>query len=235
MKIITWNCQGGFRFKYDAIAKYEPDLAIIQECESPDKLINTRLPLLPEHSFWMGDNPHKGVGVFSFTGLKFKLNSLYDETIKFCVPIKVTGTYPLNLLAVWAKSHSNRDLSYIGQVHKAVHLYSEFLGERETILVGDLNSNTIWDSGRNNINHSTVVKFLDDIGLASVYHAYYQEEQGNEKMPTFYLTRNKSRPFHIDYCFVPKNWIPGIKSFWVGDYEDWKDLSDHCPLYFEWQ
>jgi len=38
MRLVTWNCQGGFHRKAQAIESLHPDLAIIQECECPDRL-----------------------------------------------------------------------------------------------------------------------------------------------------------------------------------------------------
>lgn len=38
MRIVTWNCQGGFHRKAAAIEMFRPDLVIIQECECPDRL-----------------------------------------------------------------------------------------------------------------------------------------------------------------------------------------------------
>lgn len=38
MRLVTWNCQGGLHRKIAAIEALEPDLAIIQECECPDRL-----------------------------------------------------------------------------------------------------------------------------------------------------------------------------------------------------
>ena len=35
MKIITWNCNGAFRKKYDFLNNFDWDIAVIQECENP--------------------------------------------------------------------------------------------------------------------------------------------------------------------------------------------------------
>lgn len=36
MRIITWNCNGAFRKKYEHLIPYNDDLLIIQKCENPE-------------------------------------------------------------------------------------------------------------------------------------------------------------------------------------------------------
>jgi hypothetical protein len=38
LRIISWNCSQAFRKKWTRIAEMFPDIAIIQECESIEKM-----------------------------------------------------------------------------------------------------------------------------------------------------------------------------------------------------
>jgi endonuclease/exonuclease/phosphatase family metal-dependent hydrolase len=126
--------------------------------------------------------------------------------------------------------HTDRRLSYIGQVFRALEVYRDWIGEQDTILMGDFNSNKQFDRKRPVNNHSAVVASLKEHGIASTYHHFYNEAQGEESWPTQFMNRDRSRSFHLDYCFLPESWLPRITSLQIGSYADWVSLSDHCPL-----
>lgn len=43
------------------------------------------------------------------------------------------------------------------------------------------------------------------------------------------MYRKQERGFSSDYCFLPKVWVPNLRSVQVGAYVDWRHLNDHCP------
>jgi exonuclease III len=237
MRIVTWNCQGAYRKKAKAIANYKPDIAIIQECEAPEKLKFKSDIAAPHFQLWFGENRNKGLGIFSYTDLEFEPWPTYDRSIKYCVPLKVRGCYDFNLIAVWAMGHPDPKLSYIGQVYLAIEKYRDFIRQTETMLIGDFNSNKRWDSAPKigGGNHSRVVEMLASQGIVSVYHAYFGEQQGEERQNTLYMYRNQDKGYHIDYCFVPRNWVERVKAVRVGVYEAWRALSDHSPVFVEFE
>lgn len=71
---------------------------------------------------------------------------------------------------------------------------------------------------------------LSNIGIESVYHKVYNENQGKESIPTLYFLRKRKRPYHIDYCFVSKSLLSIINSFEVGNVDDYIAFSDHMPI-----
>ena len=119
---------------------------------------------------------------------------------------------------------------YIGQVWKALNFYSDLLENKKTFLIGDFNSNTIWDKPRREGNHSIVVEFLATKEIHSTYHKFYNQIQGKEKHNTLFMYRHKDKPYHIDYCFASGDLIKKLSSVEVGKYKDWCKYSDHTPL-----
>ena len=228
MKLITWNCQGAFRKKAHIILELLPDILVVQECEHPDRIVFNSLQ--PNDFLWFGDYQHKGLGIFSFSNLKFKLLDEHNPAFKTIVPILVTGGQSnFILFAIWANNPQDKHHKYIDQVWRAVNFYDKIISS-STILIGDFNSNKIWDWKHRNGNHSDVVNFLTEKNIHSIYHILLREEQGKETHPTFFLQRNKTKPYHIDYCFASSNMIERIQKFEIGKFESWIVHSDHLPV-----
>ncbi|MDR3502172.1 MAG: hypothetical protein P4L79_06265 [Legionella sp.] len=233
MKMVSWNCQGAFRKKSSAIAAYMPDIAVIQECECVERLYRDKEFIRPLTIKWFGELETKGMSIMSYTGLEIELDESYDPNIQYCVPLHVKGHTNLNLLAVWTQHHNIKNKSYIGQAYEAINQYKEFIKSADTIMIGDFNSNQIWDKERSKGNHTDVVNGLRNIGLVSVYHELNNEKHGSETLNTFYMYKHIDKPYHIDYCFAPTTWLDRIIKCEIGDYNKWCDISDHVPLIIE--
>jgi len=231
MKIITWNCNMAFRKKSQFILAHNPDIVVIPECENPDKLKFPAGTKLPTDILWYGSNQNKGLGVFSYSDYRFKLFDCHNPIFKNVLPIAVTGgEIDFTLFAIWANNPEDKDGQYVTQVWKAINYYEEIIKEDKTILIGDFNSNTIWDKPRREGNHSTVVNKLQDKKIYSTYHSYFNQIQGKEQHPTLYMYRHENKPYHIDYCFASCDFLSMLESVEVGAYLDWKTHSDHKPL-----
>ena len=220
-----------FRKKAVHILAYKPDILIVPECEHPDKLkFNDDVPK-PTDILWFGENKNKGLGIFSYSEFRFKLIKTHNPELKMIIPIALTGNnYKFNLFAVWANNPSDPDGHYVEQVWKAIHHYDKKLSKKNTILIGDFNSNTIWDRKYRVGNHSHVVDRLQKKGIASCYHLYHKQVQGKEAQPTYYLYRHKNKPYHLDYCFVSADLASKIQSVEIGDHDFWTKYSDHVPV-----
>ncbi|WP_064197591.1 MULTISPECIES: endonuclease/exonuclease/phosphatase family protein [Emticicia] len=231
MRIITWNCNMAFRKKATFILAYKPDILIIPESEHPDKLLFPIDTPKPTDILWFGKNKNKGLAILSYSNFRFTVLDNHNQDLQIIIPIAVTnGQFDFNLFAIWANNPADRDGQYIEQVWKAVNHYSNLLTDTKTVLVGDFNSNTIWDRKHRESNHSNVVKFLEDKGIFSTYHLYHKQTQGTEEHPTLYMYRHKDKPYHIDYCFASKDLLAKVNSVEIGNFDEWKKYSDHVPV-----
>lgn len=231
MKLITWNCQGAFRKKADIILAQKPDILVVQECEHPDKLIFNSNTQRPNDFLWFGENKNKGLGIFSYSDFTLQIIDNHNTDIKFVAPILVTNCKTdFILFAIWANNRNDPEGQYIEQVWKAVNYYEHLLNNKNLIVTGDFNSNKIWDKKHRVGNHSTVVESLLRKKIYSVYHKYFEQKQGEEENPTFFLQRNLTKPYHIDYCFASNEMYDKVKNVEVGTFNNWIAYSDHTPL-----
>jgi exonuclease III len=222
VRLITWNCcRGSFDKKVSLLQEFNPDIAVVQECGRPANEAPSCL--------WFGDNPRQGITLFANNGYRFNPLPQVPEVPPYTIPLQVSGPQEFLLLAVWSKRHPTHP--YIEGVVRAVEEYRDLITSQPTVLLGDLNSNAIWDHHHpSSYNHSALVQILAELGLVSSYHTFFGEEHGVETFPTYYLWWKQDRPFHIDYCFIPQTWAPQLKQVNVGGYDEWSRWSDHRPL-----
>lgn len=225
MKIITWNCNGALRKKYALLDAYKADIVVVQECENPEESKDAGYRAWAANHLWIGDNKHKGLGIFCKKKIKLVTHNWENDECKYFISARVNDSF--NLLAVWCHAKS-ADYQYIGQLWKYLQVNKGKL--QQAVILGDLNSNSIWDRPSRNWNHSDVVRELEDVGIRSVYHERFKERHGAEKKPTFFLHRNKVKPYHLDYVFASREMFPKVRSVKVGDPEQWLQASDHLPM-----
>jgi len=225
-----------FRTKAETILKFNPDILVVPECEHPDKLKFKDNVIKPTDVLWFGANKNKGLGIFSYCDFKFTLLEAYNPDYKLVIPISAYKKKTrINLYAIWANNPADREGQYVTQIWKAINYYESLLTNKKVILIGDFNSNTIWDKPRRVGNHSTVVGFLKNRGIQSAYHRHFKRKQGKEEHPTFYLYRQKEKSYHIDYCFASKDLIRKLQSVEIGCFEDWSIHSDHVPVIVDFE
>lgn len=221
-----------FRKKASKIFELKPDILVLQECEHREKLESVfdkvdSVSIKGIH--WMGDNPHKGVGLINFTDFEVKISKDYNPAFKYIIPFKICLDDPLDLFLVWAMPvKGSPTKSYVGQIWAALQHYK--FGKRSTIMLGDFNSHTQWDQQRKVGNHSDVVKFLSEQKIVSLYHKLQGIEHGDEEEATFFMYRNQAKPYHLDYCFLSTDLIDEKSKIQIGVFDEWIGLSDHMPL-----
>jgi endonuclease/exonuclease/phosphatase family protein len=239
MRLVAWNCNMALHRKLSALLALRPDVAVLSECASPERLAE-RLGagVLDGAPVWIGANRDKGLAVLAFNGYRARLaDDLYRRSLRFIAPVRIEGPTSFNLLAVWAQNFSDgiRRKRQPGPLRLALtRHYREFLGTGPAIVAGDFNNNIFWDKPGYLINHSHTVSLLERYGLVSAYHHARGEAQGEETEPTHYWRdRKKDGPtYHIDYVFLPRAWAADMREMSVGSFEHWcgARLSDHVPL-----
>lgn len=244
MKIVTWNCNGALRNKTEALDTLNADVYVVQECENPS-LSTSKFQEWAGDYLWIGASKHKGLGIFPKKGNTVQAcqwqgtfsqagvinsspsSSWATNDLKLFLPFILNDKY--QVLGVWTKADHAEVFSYIGQLWKYLQIHRDQLKRSNTILLGDFNSNRIWDKPDCWWNHSDVVEELTAIGLNSIYHQQTLEEQGQEATPTFFLQRNREKSYHIDYVFVSED-LMGCSHLQIGNQDQWLSVSDHMPL-----
>lgn len=235
MKIVAWNAGMAFRKKIDKILPLKADILVISECEKPEKWRQIVKEKGINKFLWEGDNnPNKGIGIITFDErYKIEIHPDYDRSFRYIVPIKVSADkQEFIMFAVWSQKGEKRYSSYIGQIYLALEKYASLLKE-PCIIVGDWNSNKVFDHIKRVKTHSEVVKFLEGFEIKSAYHQFSKEKQGEESKATHYFRKEKGRPFHIDYLFASEIFLEQLKSFKIGSCEEWIEFSDHMPIIAE--
>lgn len=244
MRITTWNCNGALRKKLDKADSLTSNLYIVQECEDP--------ALSTEHYrewagdyLWVGTNKNKGIGVFPKNGNRVKKLDWYGEyriegvksfhlsahwstsDLKLFLPFVLNDEY--TVLGVWTKGSDSEAFGYVGQLWKYIQIHGKDLSKPKTMILGDLNSNAVWDKSDRWWSHSGVIRELKELDFQSLYHVQESVEQGSENQATFYLHRNIEKAYHIDYAFVYKDLIKS-SSINIDESGEWLDISDHMPV-----
>ena len=148
MKIISWNCNRAFRNKFSIIQEYGADIYVIQECENPKKYPKEFSQFLTNY-IWCGENENQGLAIFAKPNVKIEKNDWPVYCLRHFISVKINDCF--DLVGVWASP------PYIEEyfIYQSINIdkYDE-----NTILIGDFNSNAIWDKDHGKRNHSAVVE-----------------------------------------------------------------------------
>jgi endonuclease/exonuclease/phosphatase family metal-dependent hydrolase len=220
MRVVTWNCcRGKFAAKTPFVRELSPDIAVLQECARPaDDSPDVR---------WAGENPNQGIAVLTSDAYTAERITVDADVPRWMVPYRITGPVELTLLAVWALPDRG---SYSRAVCHGIDALAGLITAGPTVVAGDFNANPVFDRKRVQWTYATIEARLHALGLASAYHAFHDETPGQESRATYYHMWRQDLAYHLDYCFVPRDWLPAIQRVDVGGWEEWKGRSDHRPV-----
>lgn len=247
MRIVSWNCNGALRKKLAAIDALQADVYVIQECENPEHSVKSYRNWAGDY-LWIGISKNRGIGVFPKNGRNVVALDWYGSVeisafkranvkhswntndLKLFLPFQIDSKF--TVLGVWTKGSDAQIFAYMGQFWKYLQIHDADLSKLNTLIVGDFNSNAIWDKPDRWWSHTDVINELSQLGIESLYHHQSSEAQGSETAPTLYLHRKLEKPYHIDYAFMSKDLLPTSKMS-IGKIDDWIPFSDHMPLTIE--
>jgi exonuclease III len=258
IKIVSWNCRYGFDGnKPEVINKFNADILIIPECRDMDM---AKSGYDEKHRDWYGDHKEVeglpedvkkerdlGIGVFWKEGIiisplpEWKNDLCKNSDFRYLVPYKVEKKLTsFILIAVWTKNKTDASdpLDYVQKAHAAVDHYKSIgLLDGQVILIGDFNSNSIWDKYYpKEKTHTKLVEKLNKIGINDCSRA-----MDKDKYYTYCYYHNGNEHHVIDdYCFASAKLSDSTK-FIVSDSSEWKlenginrwHGSDHCPISVE--
>jgi len=230
MKVVTWNCNGAFRRKFEPLEVLDADLFVIQECEDPSRS-SEEYQSWAGNYLWKGQSKNKGIGIFARKGKSISALDWNDGGNELFLPARIDDKF--DLLAVWTQRGGPKTYGYIAMFGRYLHLNKHRFAP-QTLICGDFNSNKIWDKPRREWTHSRCVEELGALGFESLYHLANGEAQGVEAHPTFFLHRHINRPYHIDYLFAHNDRLRAESlKLDVGVPDDWLKFSDHMPIVVE--
>lgn len=227
MRILVWNINMAAHKKIALLRQLAPDLAILPECAAPEVIVAK----CPEFTFadaqWVERSRHKGLGVFSFGDVRLSRSPAFDPRFEVFLPLRVTGSIRIHLLAVWALNfRPTAGLS----MPDALRFYRRFLSRCDAVVAGDFNNSVFWDRPGKRTNFVDIARSLSELGLTSAYHAVTGEPFARERHSTLWFLKRPHQGYHIDYCFVPRSWLFSTATVWVGQHKEWLAHSDHAPV-----
>ena len=135
----------------------------------------------------------------------------------------ISGPMSFRFVGFRAMTEKDVGLTYTRQATRVIEGLPE--DGIPTVMAGDFNASKSPAHLRN-------VERLASRGLVSAYHAHHGvEHRSTEEHPTSFHMWQQTRPFHMDFVFVPREWR--IDAVDVGLFEDFSyrgGSSDHVPV-----
>ncbi len=230
-----WNCGGAVRRKWSTIEQLEPDIAIVIECDRPDRISD----LAFDSSAWMGTLAYKGLAVFGFGEWKVLEADFVEQRLQYVLPVKVSGPAEVDLYAVWARNRRAKvrlpGHEKTSQARSLLDVYRPGAGSQPAIIAGDFNSSVVWDTPTKPRFATTAQRYADE-GFVSLYHSQTGEDFGAETAPTHWWRdrRDDGPTYHIDYVFVPEE-VAKRSTLRVGSFKESVTIggSDHAVMVAE--
>jgi endonuclease/exonuclease/phosphatase family metal-dependent hydrolase len=217
LKVATWNCQKGLDRNWPAVEALDADVLTVQECgpQACEQARETGWACEYAEGAW-------GKGLIVLARPPFGIE-VREESERYAISAVISGPQRFRFVGFWAMTPKDAGYSYTRQATRVIEgLPDDGL---PTVVAGDFNASK-------SAQHLANVRRLGDRGLVSAYHAFHgaahEEVEGH---PTSHYLWQESRPYHMDFVFVPKAWA--IERVQVGTFADYSmpgGMSDHVPV-----
>jgi hypothetical protein len=236
LRIVSWNCNMALYQKFDRLRMLRPDIAVIQECANPERDAARGWQPACSDREWIGSNPDKGLGVFTFGGLRIRRDKGYAGRFSLYLPVQIDGRCRLNLLGVWMADARRIPADTTNDPLSAVSYYRRFLSAAPSVVAGDFNllPQQMAVRGRGPAGRS-LIGTLAQAGLQNADTVPIDGADRNALRRTHFHQRKPGRGFVVDYIFVPRRETVRLTSFEVCDPREWIQWSDHVPLVAEFE
>jgi exonuclease III len=225
LRIITWNCRSGSIAKrLSQLAGYDPHIVFLQECrpmedEPPGEVVCSR-----------AIKGCKGIALaVSAESCRCVARELIPGSGCAALAAQVLAPVRFTVLAIWG-----RPPDYLQDVIGTLRAHADWLRAGPAVVLGDWNTGSRLGRHRSlTRHHERLLGLCGELGLVSAYHAFHRVDPGGEPHATYFHQFRRSRPWHIDFCFVPRSWTAALLRVTVIDGRKWAARSDHRPLLVE--
>lgn len=220
--------------KFDRLLSLRPDVAIIQECASPERDAARHWQPSCSDRDWIGFNADKGLGVFTFGGLRIRRDPAYTDAFSLYLPVQIWGRCRFNLLGAWMADARKIPPGATNDPLAAIRAYRRFLSSAPSVVAGDFNLLPQQCSHRaTGPAGDSLVDWLARVGLQNADDLPIAGAPAHPLRRTHYHQRKPGRGFVVDYIFVPRRERARLSAFEVCEPHGWIQWSDHVPLVAE--
>lgn len=238
-RIVAWSVSAGLQRRYDRLVALDADVAVVPRAVHEPRLLRAEKSVHSSMA-WIGRHTLGGLGVLGFGGSRVRLDGgRWDQRLEWIAPVNVDGPVGHHILAVWAL-HEKAQVSFrskppASQPVQMMRLYERLL-TKPCLIAGDFDNNPVFHRNDPNWDMLGLVSLLDAAGYVSAYHVAANIEHGDPREPPTRLRKGDDgviSAHHVDYCFIPRTWVPALRNVQIGDRAMWisnLEGEDHVPL-----
>ena len=236
---MVWSIGPVITRRYQALRVVDADAAVLPRVANEVRLLKTNLD---QHNSmaWVGRHAQRGLGVIGFDLTAAKLDGgRWDQRLEWIAPVTISGEVSFQMLAVWALNERAqvkfKSKPPASQPIQMMRLYQKFLRE-PCVVAGDFDNNPVFHRNDPNWDMLELVALLSTAGLVSAYHAFAELEHGDPReLPTRFRPTEDGgiERHHVDYCFIPRSWLPALRKVQIGDPDVWVpsvQAEEHVPV-----